>query len=122
MSVLSVTGSVLVSLDDDTTDFAPYMGLDHRMALARGPMVVPLELDTDSAVVVDLNGLSIHALVALSNRKVKMTMTSTDGTAQSVPCDPIAFLVSESVPITALSFTRVAGQATSVKLLLAQKS
>lgn len=44
--------------------------------------------------------------------KVRVRYTSTDGANQAVPCDPRAFVESQSVPITALDVTRVAGGAT----------
>lgn len=119
--VLSINGSVIVAASDDSTDFAPYLGLDQKLGIERHS-IVSLELDTDDPAEVAMHGMEAHVVIAIANRQVAMLVTSDEGDDQAVPCDPMAILISESAPISALKFTRVAGEATSVKLFIAQKS
>ncbi len=53
--------------------------------------------------------------------KVRVRITTSDGATQAVPVDGCLLLVSSSVYVTAIDFTRVAGVATTVKLFLAEK-
>lgn len=114
----------MVSADDNAAEFLPSIALDERLYLGAGKFaVIPVDLTGDAPVVVDMHGLSAHIVFArASSGKARMTVTSTDGAAQNVPIDPIGLVISRSVPITAISFTRVAGEANSVKLFIGQKA
>lgn len=123
MSIASLQGSLLVSADNNSEEFLPSLAIDERVFLGAGKhAVIPVDLTSDAPVVVDMHGLSAHIVVArATSGKAKMTVTSTDGAAQNVPIDPLGIVISRSVPITAISFTRVAGVANSVKLFIGQK-
>lgn len=53
--------------------------------------------------------------------KVKVRVTSADGATQAIPVDSYLSLISLSVPITAVDFTRVSGVTTTIKLFMAEK-
>lgn len=67
----------------------------------------------------EVNVLFIQAV----GGKVKLRVTSTDGSQQALPVDPIQLLVSKSVGITALDITRDSTVTNTVKVavFLAQK-
>jgi hypothetical protein len=73
-----------------------------------------IDLETDSPESVAFGDLPSAALVMLQSPggKVRARLTSADGTLQSVPVDPVAFILSLTVPITAIDLTRVAGSPT----------
>ena len=81
------------------------------------------DLSSDSAVSVNLNGLTeIHVLsIKTVGGKVRAQLTSADGTTQSVPVDSVLVLISSSVPVTALTLTRVAGTSTKVHLFMGER-
>lgn len=120
--VLSIQGSVIVAADDDTTDFAPYLGIARKYGLNLHA-VTPLELTTDSPVAVGLNGLQAHVLIMVANYPVTMTLTTDSGDVDASPIvGDFAIVMSPLDPYTAISFARVAGQATSVKMFVGQKA
>lgn len=120
MSIASITGALVVSADDNSDEFLPTIALDERHGLARHA-VIPVDLASDAPVAVQMNGVSAHVLWARSaTGKVSMTVSSADGASQTVPVDRTAILISRSVPFTSISFTRVAGEANSVKLFIGQ--
>ncbi len=65
---------------------------------------------------------SANVVLIKANRKVTVRLTSSEGTTQILPVDSILYLISESVPYTAIDLTRVVGQATSVKVFLGEKN
>lgn len=65
-----------------------------------------------------VNYLSVRA----SGGKVRVRITSSDGTTQAIPVDPLLILRCDSVNITAIDLTREAGIETEVFLVLGQKS
>jgi len=80
-------------------------------------------LPSDAAFPVDLTMVpEVNALVIDCTAKVKITVTTADGVAQVIPVDPLLVLLTSSVPITALSITRVAGTDTTVRLVLGDKT
>lgn len=120
MSILSLTGSVIVSLNDNTSDFSPTLAIDERMTLDKFALI-PIDLDSDGAVTVNFNGMGeIHALFIIADGKVTGALTSADGTDQAISIDPIFFVMSLSSPYTGLKLTRVAGSANSIKVLAAK--
>ena len=78
--------------------------------LDREPAVFEVELASDAPVAVSFNGMAAVSVVKLESvdAKVRARLTSADGVAP-VPVDPVACVVSRSVPFTALDLTRVAG-------------
>jgi hypothetical protein len=84
---------------------------------------VELTLTSDSAVAVSIPGASNINVVVIRTvgGKVKARISSSDGATQSVPVDPFMALITESVNITALDVTRVAGQETTVQVFLGER-
>ena len=90
--------------------------LQHQLSLR-------LDLTTNDPVSVPLTGLSAaHVVFMRATGKVRVRLTSDDGSAQAVPCDPTLNIISQSVPITALDITRVADQATTVDIFLGERA
>jgi fructose-specific phosphotransferase system IIC component len=79
-------------------------------------------LAVDTSVVVPFGGVANANIIILKavGGKVTARITSTDGAAQSVPFDTYFILMSESVPVTALDLTRVAGVETTVRVFLGE--
>ena len=87
---------------------------------------VELLIDKDGSIFksVDLGGLSnVNFLsVRAVGVKIRVRITSADGTNQSIPVDPILVLRSDSVNITALDLTRLANTETEVYIVLAERA
>ena len=82
-----------------------------------------VELASDPAVAVTFGTLTeAHVLIVVSTAKLKITVTSTDGTAQSFPCENTFMLINDSVPITALTIQRFAGQDTTANIFIGQQA
>lgn len=81
-------------------------------------------LAADAPAAVNLGGLSnVHVLVLRAvGGKVRVRLTSTDGSQQSVPVDGLLVVVSLSVPITAIDVTRVAGVETQVDVFMGERA
>lgn len=72
-------------------------------------------LTDDNPKAVPLGDMASAALVFLrveSGGKVRARFTTTDGAQQSIAIDPVGFIVSLSVPVTAIDLTRPAGAGT----------
>lgn len=95
---------------------------DEKLALAR-ELTTNYTLTSDSAQVVALgpltgvNFLSIRAL----GGKIRVRLTSSDGTTQALPVDPFLIIRSDSVDITAIDLTRVTLVETEVFVVMGQK-
>ena len=82
-----------------------------------------ITLSTDNATSISLgaltgvNWLSIRALGA----KVRVRITSSDGTTQAVPVDPTLILRCDSVDITAIDVTRTTSIETEVFYVFGQR-
>lgn len=96
--------------------------LDEPIALS-AYMVQSLVLDTDSPMSVPFGGVaSVNFLsVKAIDEKVRVRLTSADGSSQSVPVDGLLVVQTDSVPITAIDVTRVTGIQTTVEVILGQK-
>lgn len=83
-----------------------------------------LQLTVDSPVVLNFGGVvSAHVVIMrVTGGKVDARITSADGTAQIVPIDPLLILISKTVPITAISLTRVATVDTTVEIFLGEQA
>lgn len=84
-----------------------------------------LNLAVDTAVAVNFGGVTNAAVVIIAvqnNEKVTARITSADGTLQAIPVDDTLILLCRTVPVTAITLTRVASTATAVRIFLGQKS
>lgn len=77
------------------------------------PVVVPFSGGVDEAAVV---------VVKVTGSKVRVRLTSTDGSQQSVPVDTFFVCISRSTPITAIDLTRTPGVSTRVDIFMGQVS
>lgn len=80
-------------------------------------------LSADSAQTVALGALTeINVLqIRVVGNKVRVRITSSDGTTQAIPVDSFLCIVSDSVSITAVDLTRTAGSETTVYVTICQK-
>lgn len=80
-------------------------------------------LDSNSPQAVNLGTLTgVNVLVVKTiGGKVRVRITSADGTDAEIPCDPILILMNRAVDITAIDITRVAGVQTQVLIFMGQK-
>lgn len=117
MSTLAIQGSV-VDLPSGTI----HRSFDDRVPCSPDPSERVISLTSDAAFAVNLDGLTeVHVISLESDRPVTVLLTSTAGTAQALPVESTR-IVSRAVPFTAISLVRVAGQATTVRLILGQSS
>lgn len=100
-----------------TANFDERMTLDHSLATS-------FELTADAPVNVPFGALDLVNVVYVRcvGGKVRLRVTSADGTSQSLPVDPYCVILSASVGITALDVTRVAATPTTVTILIGKKS
>ena len=59
-------------------------------------------------------------IIKAPDGKVKVALTSTDGTAQTIPVDGFAVIISRKVPFTAITAQREAGVETHLRVFLGQ--
>jgi hypothetical protein len=80
-------------------------------------------LSADSAQTVALGALSaVNVLqIRVVGNKVRVRITSSDGTSQAIPVDSFLCIVTDSVSITAVDLTRTAGSETTVYVTICQK-
>jgi len=80
-------------------------------------------LITDAPASIAFGGVvNAHIVVLKATGKVKALITSADGTAQAVPFDTYLILMNDSVPLTAITLTRVTTIETTVRIFLAEKA
>jgi hypothetical protein len=81
------------------------------------------QLTSDSPQAVGFGGVAnANVLIVSSDRKVMVQVTSADGTAQAIPCDDQLIVISRTVPITAVSLTRVPATLTNVSVFLGESA
>lgn len=95
--------------------------------LLKNRLVDVVNLISDVATVVSFGGLASACVVSLrvitpSAGKVLAALTHADGVAQSIPIDPLQFIISLASPFTAITLTRSAGVAASVEVMLGELS
>lgn len=97
--------------------------IDERVALVN-KLIGQYDLTVDTAVAVNFAGLTnVNVLVVKAiGGKVRVRITSADGSAQAIPVDGFLSLISLSVPITAIDLTRVVGTSTTVEIFLGQRA
>jgi hypothetical protein len=122
---LELQGSVSVGNQQGMVSGQPTIltSINERMT-ATSDLAAKYTLSSDTAQTVDLGGLAnINFLsVRAVGGKIRVRITSSDGTNQSIPVDPILVLRSDSVNITALDLTRLANTETEVYIVLAERA
>jgi hypothetical protein len=80
-------------------------------------------LSSDSAQTVSLGSLSAVNVLQLRvvGNKVRVRITSSDGTSQAIPVDSFLCIISDSVDITAIDLTRTVGSESTVYVTICQK-
>lgn len=76
-----------------------------------------VDISDDNALAIALGDMSAGVnviFIRATGGKLRARLTSTDGSQQAIPVDPLLFLISESVVATAIDLTRVAGSTTTV--------
>lgn len=96
---------------------------DETMALSR-VLSTNISLTSDSVQSVGLGTLSEvnYLSVRADGAKVRLRLTSSDGTTQAIPVDPSFDLRTDSVGITAIDVTRLSGFDCEVFIVLGQKA
>jgi hypothetical protein len=97
--------------------------INERVALIN-KLIGQYSLEVDAPVAVDLGGLAnVNVLVVKAiGGKVRLRITSADGSAQAIPVDGFLALIDLSVPVTAIDLTRVTGTSTNVEIFLGQRA
>ncbi len=100
------------------------MQIEETVSLKGVPMISEYELTADPAVAVAFGGLASASVVVIKSvgGKVRVRLTSADGSAQSIPVDSLAIILSDTVPFSAIDLTRVTGTLTTVKVTLGEKA
>jgi hypothetical protein len=123
--VFAITGSYSATPASGTPSADPIItaALDERLMLAT-EQYSQLALTADTPVALPLGGLtSANALIVKCvGGKVRVRITSADGSQQAVPVDTFLALISASVPMTAVDVTRTPGVQTVVRYFLGQKA
>jgi len=98
--------------------------IDESISLSKEPATAEYDLTADAPQAVAFGALSQANVIMIKTvgGKVAATLTSADGAAQVIPVDSFALIMSTTVPYTALSITRAAGVATTVKILLGERT
>lgn len=95
--------------------------LDEGMYLS-DKLVGAYTLASDSPVSVGFSSLSAaHVVILRATSKVRVRLTSSDGSSQALPADPLLVLISSSAPVTALDLTRLTGVSTEVTIFLGER-
>jgi hypothetical protein len=87
-------------------------------------LVQTVSLTTDNPTALTLGTLSEANFLVMraDGGKVRVRITSSDGTSQSIPVDPFLILRCDSVGITAIDITRTTGTDTDVYAVLGEKA
>jgi hypothetical protein len=125
--LLTLTGSITIArtYGEQSGAIGYSTELDEKTGLGLpGKHGDSVSLTVDTPVVVSLGGLTGANFVMLraTGGKVKARFTSSDGTTQALPVDPLLILKCDSVDITAIDLTRIAGTPTTVEVLLGEKA
>ena len=96
---------------------------DETLAL-RNYLNTVVYLTVDTAVAVSLGPLTgvNYLSIRSGDSKVRVRLTSADGTTQAVPVYPSFSLRSDTVDITAIDLTRTAGIDSEVFIVMGQKA
>ena len=82
-----------------------------------------MDLTSDSAASIGFGGLTNAHVISIraSGGKIRVRLTSTDGSTQAIPVDPYVLVLCREVPVTAIDLTRVAGTSTTVFVFLGEE-
>jgi hypothetical protein len=81
------------------------------------------DLSSDSPFTVPFGSVasaSVMIIKVVSGLKIVATITTADGTAQTIPVDSFLAIISEGSPVTALLLTRTPATDTSVRVFLGE--
>ena len=123
--VFAITGSYSATPASGSPSGDPIItsALDERQMLAT-EQYSQLTLTSDTPAALPFGGLTeaTALIVKVVGGKVRVRITSADGSQQAVPVDSFLALMSASVPLTAVDVTRTAGVQTIVRYFLGQKA
>lgn len=85
-------------------------------------LVSRVSLTGDAPVSVAFGSLAAANVVVLqANGKVRARLTSSDGSLQALPVDPLLILITSAVSITAIDLTRLPGVNSEVSVFLGER-
>lgn len=120
-----LTGGYTLTPTTSPTSFAQSAEapIDETVSL-KSRTYVEVELTADTPIAVPFGGVTNANVIIMKalGGKVRARVTSADGATQAVPFDTYWILMSDSVAVTAIDLTRVAGTATTVRVLLGEKA
>ena len=119
-----LSGSYIAEpIDDFSGSLSIECELDEVVSLNQ-KMSLQLSLNSDSPVSVPFGSLASACVVVVKavGGKVKLTMTSADGTAQVIPVDSFLCVTALAVPYTAITVTRVPATTTTVQVFLGESA
>ena len=123
--LLELTGSAVTKPPVGNPSGLPttLVSYDEKVALARSVSNI-YTLTVDTAVSVSLGALTgVNFLsIRTDGAKVRVRITSSDGSQQAVPVDTLLILRCDSVDITAVDLTRATSTDTDVYVVLGQKA
>lgn len=107
---LTITGQLAIVPDstsdaDLSGDFAIKVPLNATLTLSRKESVSVILADTTPVAVNVGSIVSIHALAIRTDEPITATITSASGSSQVIPIDSMLILLTETVPITAITLT-----------------
>lgn len=83
-------------------------------------------LTSDSPLAIDFSSMGVDSanivIVKTIGGKIRVRLTSTDGSTQAIPVDSFFLNISLTVPFTALDLTRTAGVETQVRVFLGERA
>ena len=110
--------------------FAPSASADFQVTSAISELMIlsdklaaGVDLASDgpqSVQLVALTAANVVILKVTSGLKVDAIITTADGALQTIPVDGLLFLVTQTVPVTALALKRTPGVDTNVRVFLGQ--
>lgn len=117
MDLLRIAGTVTAapSTGSQSGHAALSAPIDEQFPVDHSRANLRYTLASDSPQAVALDGLSASFVLVKTNTKIRVRLTSTDGSQQSIPCT-FLLLRSEDVPFTAIDLTRQTGVETLVDL------
>ncbi len=107
-----------------SADFSVESTLDEQVAIS-DKLAATVDLNADGPQAVPMGSIALAAIVIIkvvTGLKIDAIITTSDGVSQIVPVDSLLVLISQGVPVTALSLTRTPATQTSVRVFLGQKA
>ena len=121
--MLTFNGEVAVEPPSGNNSGQPTVLVSYSQRVAQErQLVTTYTLDADPVVSVDfgpLTEVNFLSITAVGN-KIRVRITSADGTTQAIPVDPSLILRCDSVGITAIDLMRTATYDTDVYLVMTQ--